>query len=273
MADPIIDKLRKLFALADESSGAGEHERNAAAAQAAKLMAKYDIDQAEVGSDPDSPASRAGLRVWRSLSRNELWIQMLATSISLGLGSPVEVLGRQRDGKRQCYMIGSEVKVEFVTRLAEYLIPQLKIECEAALLHRKEEYAANGNRPPALAADFADDPDISALIRPKAKPWTGADTRKFRQAFLKTAACEIKDRIESAYQEETDGTGTELVLRSERDDVNAYMAENDIHVRQRKTQISSQEGYRAGKVAAASVDVTPGAKVASGARHQLGAGA
>lgn len=257
MAEPIIEKLRKLFALAAEDSGATEAERNNAAAQAAKLMAKYDIDRAEVGEDSGSAHGTIGAVPWRTIKRNDIWQQLLATSISVGLGNPVEVLGRVGGAGREVYMIGDPVKVEFVQRLADYLIPQLEIECEAALLARKESYAQA--------------PRIDGLT---VVPWKAGDTKRFRQAFLKTAAQALRGRIEDAYREETESVGgTDLILRSDRDRVNDFMDDNDIRVRQSKTRVSSFAGAAAGNEASRRVDIQPGSKLGGGGRHRLGAGA
>jgi len=261
MSDNIIDKLRKLFALAEEGSGATDGEREAAAAQAAKLMAKYDIERGEVGEDDGAPRSRAGMKRWRTITRDELWIAILATSISNGLGDPVEVLRyRGRGTDAEVCLIGSDVKIEFVIRLAEYLIPQFKAECERALIERKKEQSR-----------YRDGLEGALFGQPSA--WTGADTRRFRLSFLKTASINIKARIKDAYQEVTDGASTALVLRSEQDDIDAYKEENDIKVRQSKTAISDRAGAAAGAGAARSADIRPNNKVEGGGRHRLGAGA
>lgn len=260
MAEPIIEKLRKLLALADEESGATEGEREAAAARAAKLMAKYDIDRSEIGSADDQLAGNIGAWPWRRITRDEAWIQMLATAVAVGLGNTVEVLAQRcRDTdaiEYAVFLLGSEVKTEFVTRITDYLIPQLTLECEAALLRRKEQYAERRSNEASLAP---------------MKPWSAGDTKAFRHAFLKTAAQRLRWRVKEAYDAATEeaGTGTELVLSSERDELDEFIEEHGIKTEQRRATISSREGQVAGHQAAAKVDVMPGSKVGQGGKYQL----
>ena len=281
MAEPIIEKLRKLLALADEESGATEGEREAAAARAAKLMAKYDIDRSEIGPADDQLAGNIGAWPWRRITRDEAWIQMLATAVAVGLGNTVEVLAQRcRDTDAIEYavvLLGSEVKTEFVARITDYLIPQLTLECEAALLRRKEQYAERRSNEVSLAKQLREAPDPHGLGRfmmgppEPMKPWSAGDTKAFRQAFLKTAAQRLRWRVKEAYDAATEeaGTGTELVLRSERDELDDFIEELGIKTEQRRAKISSREGQVAGHQAAAKVDVMPGSKVGQGGKHQL----
>lgn len=281
MAEPIIEKLRKLLALADEESGATEGEREAAAARAAKLMAKYDIDRSEIGPADDHLAGNIGAWPWRRITRDEAWIQMLATAVAVGLGNTVEVLAQRcRDTdaiEYAVFLLGSEVKTEFVARITDYLIPQLTLECEAALLRRKEQYAERRSNEVSLAKQLREAPDPHGLGRfmmgppEPMKPWSAGDTKAFRQAFLKTAAQRLRWRVKEAYDAATEeaGTGTELVLRSERDELDDFIEELGIKTEQRRAKISSREGQVAGHQAAAKVDVMPGSKVGQGGKHQL----
>ena len=281
MAEPIIEKLRKLLALADEESGATEGEREAAAARAAKLMAKYDIDRSEIGSADDQLAGNIGAWPWRRITRDEAWIQILATAVAVGLGNTVKVLARRcRDTdaiEYAVFLFGSEVKTEFVARITDYLIPQLRLECEAALLRRKEQYAERRSNEVSLAKQLREESDPHGLglfmMGPPEpmKPWSAGDTKAFRQAFLKTAAQRLRWRVKAAYDAATEeaGTGTELVLRSERDELDDFIEELGIKTEQRTAKISSREGQVAGHQAAAKVDVMPGSKVGQGGKHQL----
>ena len=281
MAEPIVEKLRKLLALADEESGATEGEREAAAARAAKLMAKYDIDRSESGSADDQLAGNIGAWPWRRITRDEAWIQMLATAVAVGLGNTVEVLAQRcRDTdaiEYAVFLLGSEVKTEFVARITDYLIPQLTLECEAALLRRKEQYAERRSNEVSLAKQLREEADSRGLGRfmmgppEPMKPWSAGDTKAFRQAFLKTAAQRLRWRVKEAYDAATEeaGTGTELVLRSERDELDDFIEELGIKPEQRTAKISSREGQVAGHEAAAKVDVMPGSKVGQGGKYQL----
>ena len=281
MAEPIIEKLRKLLALADEDSGATDGEREAAAARAAKLMAKYDIDRSEIGSADDQLAGNIGAWPWRRITRDEAWIQMLATAVAVGLGNTVEVLAQRcRDTdaiEHAVFLLGSEVKTEFVARITDYLIPQLTLECEAALLRRKEQYAERRSNEVSLAKQLREEADSRGLGRfmmgppEPMKPWSAGDTKAFRQAFLKTAAQRLRWRVKEAYDAATEeaGTGTELVLSSERDELDEFIEEHGIKTEQRRAKISSREGQVAGHQAAAKVDVMPGSKVGQGGKYQL----
>lgn len=53
MTDAPIDKIKKLLALADKSSGATEHEAARAMEMASALMMKYSIDQSSLITRPD----------------------------------------------------------------------------------------------------------------------------------------------------------------------------------------------------------------------------
>jgi hypothetical protein len=206
---------------------------------------------------------------------------MLATAVAVGLGNTVEVLAQRcRDTdaiEYAVFLLGSEVKTEFVARITDYLIPQLTLECEAALLRRKEQYAERRSNEVSLAKQLREEADSRGLGRfmmgppEPMKPWSAGDTKAFRQAFLKTAAQRLRWRVKEAYDAATEeaGTGTELVLSSERDELDEFIEEHGIKTEQRRAKISSREGQVAGHQAAAKVDVMPGSKVGQGGKYQL----
>ena len=61
--DQILDKVRKLLRLADESRGATEHEAKVALAKAHELMTRYNIDSAMLRMEREAAGSGSGFTV------------------------------------------------------------------------------------------------------------------------------------------------------------------------------------------------------------------
>lgn len=120
----IADKIRKLLALAD---GAGtEAEAANAAARAAALMARYQIEQADVDTlvrDAEDPMTRVNTETTGRLAG---WRKSLAGGIAAGCGCSVIIMRSHRAGESYLSFFGRTSDVQ----AAVYMFGALSTEIE-----------------------------------------------------------------------------------------------------------------------------------------------
>ncbi len=125
MTDPerlrIIDKVKKLLALAD-GAGATPGESAAAAARAAAILEHYKLERAELDA-PDDEAVGADHEIFSRSGAIPTWQRMLVFVIARATGTSSYILRRGRTFQR-LMLIGRPSDVE----VAKYLFSYCKLE-------------------------------------------------------------------------------------------------------------------------------------------------
>jgi len=141
--DRVLDKLAKLLAL---SESANEHEAAVAAQRAAELMAKHQIDLAEVqarasdkgASIPQVEAARVD-SLWEdgedgAQPRVENWHKSLLAELGIAFGGKVWMSGQGK--RRGFYMVGTRDSINAVRYMYSMLERQInRLSREAGRLH------------------------------------------------------------------------------------------------------------------------------------------
>jgi hypothetical protein len=128
--DSVIDKVRKLLALADSEGGGTPAERALAADRAAELMTKHDLDLIDLG-DPTA-RDDVGQEQDRVDGMTEQWRGHLRGRVAAAMGGDYYYTRLGRAATIWHY-VGRPDTIAFVRALTDSLIPWLEIECEAAL--------------------------------------------------------------------------------------------------------------------------------------------
>jgi hypothetical protein len=228
-ASKIIDKVRKLLELADETRGGTEAERNLAAERAAELMAKHNLAQGDLTGQ--SAPGEVGDDVQHISGSMDFWKVTLACAI--GRVSMVDSFYVKRARFAwDLHMIGRQDNVTYVQTLCQHLIPWLEQE-------QKDAYKA------------------AREIDPTVKP------RSFGMAFYEAACYEIQGRCRKLRDSTFEGSGMELIKNEEAAN-KQFMLEKGHNVRPSgKRGHGSARGHAAGRKAGSEADLLPGKKLNS----------
>lgn len=224
----IIERIRKLLELADESRGGTKAERELAAQRAQELMLKHNLDSAELsGQSAPGDVGEDGQRV--EGSQAEWQVQLIA---AVGEECFVTVYWIKRGRFAwDVVTVGRADNIAFVDTLCKHLIPWLKQEAKEAF---KVAQRLEGD-----------------AIKP----------RSFRRAFYASAIREIALRLRMLRRHTTGSTGEELV-RNEDAANKLYLEVQGVNVRpSRYRNYGSDAGHAAGENAGRRADLTPGRKL------------
>lgn len=275
-----IDKVRKMLALAAEDSGASEAERMLAAQRAQEFMFRHNLDALEIEADEGS-GPEFGRDEELIVGMANHWRGRLLASIGRQVNVHVHFRGG-RDRKRRTYvMVGRPDQVAFVRELANYLIPYLELECEAALRQAiaegqtQECWKCHGegvihDRDMSFASRYC-----SACDGVGERP---VHTRTFRGSFYEAATSRIGTRLYTQRREmeraaeEASPTGMELV-RNDRAALESYVEQTfpDLRTGRASRGSYSPGGVAAGHAAGDRADLSPGTKL-RGSQRELGSG-
>jgi hypothetical protein len=225
----IIEKIQKLLALADESRGGTEAERELATKRAHELMLKHNIDSFSV-SDQSAPGGVNDEELFVKGAMN-LWKGPLYAAV----GSVCFVdtvywkLGKH---ETKWMLVGRADNVSFVRTLCEHLIPWLEQECKDAVRIARDEHESNGMK-----------------LNPRA----------FKRSFMESATYRIRSRLHA--QRAAKGVGEELVVHegAANQDYIAIKVGKPRKSRRRGSQ--NLAGHTAGREAGNRADLSPGRKL------------
>lgn len=225
----IIEKIRKLLELADETRGGTEAERELAAKRAQELMLKHNLESADlIGQSAPGDVQDGVERIEGSMAEWQV-------SLILGIGDACFVSGFYTQRARFTWdvtTIGRPDNVAFVKTLCSHLVPWLEQEAKDAFKIAQEE-----------------DETVKS--------------RSFRRAFYASATRIITMRLHALRKETMGGTGMELA-RNERAVNEQHLKDMEIELRaSRKRSYGSDAGHEAGRDAGARADLTPGRKLNS----------
>lgn len=177
--DALVDKVRKLLALAESSN---EHEAALAAERAQELMFKYGIELAEVA------ASRGeSIKVDKESIHGKLdpWRRILANSVAKSVGGETVVSRVPRTWRGRIDFWGERGVAQAAAALYQYLEAQVTVISAIAATTRPEEYA------------------------------TAAQSMRWRKSFCMGMVERIDDRLRdrrAKMEVATEGSSTALVV-------------------------------------------------------------
>lgn len=246
--DKVMDRVRKLLALASEEGGGTEGERNNALAKAQELMAKFQIEEFEL-AQAQGRESLPGIEmeVVAKLSLKDYWRYHLYYAI--GEGVQVDALYAQRGMTKVVTLVGRPEAIEYVKTTVDWLVPQLELEQVKAAAELKESPEWG------LAKRFRNSGEMAAIAI------------DHRRSFLEAAVFAVEHRLSMARRERGE-LGSALVLsdRAAKDEFygDHKPVEQEAEVR---PGVGSRDGHEAGS----RVDLNPSNKVAAEApRKELG---
>lgn len=126
----VIDKVRKLLALADEEGGGTPAERDLAAQKAADLMTRHDLDLIDLAAEDVRDEVGQEQEVVEGMTAQ--WRGVLRGRVAVAMGGDWFYTRDSRTRVRYSYVGRPETR-EFVRVLTDTLIPWLEIEANAAL--------------------------------------------------------------------------------------------------------------------------------------------
>jgi hypothetical protein len=225
----IIEKIQKLLALADESRGGTEAERELATKRAHELMLKHNIDSFSV-SDQSAPGAvgddemvfKGALNLWKGPLYSSVGAACFVDTVYWKLGKH----------ETKWLLIGRSDNLAFVRTLCEHLIPWLEDECRTAVREAKEDYESAGHK-----------------LNPRA----------FKRSFMQAATSQIYLRLVA--QRSASGVGSELVVHEGA--ANKEFLEKRVGpVRKSRNRGSrNAAGHQAGREAGDRADLSPGRKL------------
>jgi GNAT superfamily N-acetyltransferase len=250
--EKIIDRIRKLLSL---SKSANEHEAAQAAARAAELMLKHEIEEAQLGDEEvvedveEEQVDETGQRV--------PWKAHLQNGLALSMGCQMYTHRRYAGagvGKMVCvYMIvGQPSKVATIKYMYQYLSAEVARLADVA--YRQEHLECRR----------------SGVEAPSARSWKNA----FRLGAASTIFKRLMEqRKETHVKAAAAGQGTALVVvEKAQEDVAVFVKKHHPRMRQAAAaSYSSGSGYSAGAKAGRGVGLGGGARLGAGARR-LGSG-
>lgn len=245
MKDKIIDRIRKLLALSESNN---EHEAAAAAAQAADLMVKHEIEAAAL-TTPDNEPEDPTQETLDSSGRRVSWKGSLAHAISLSAGCRSYSASSRGGCKTQ--IVGPPSKLATVRYLYQYLTAEIdRLANKAYGAEHKECVDSN-------------------VPAPSARAWKNA----FRLGASNTIAGRLlRQRRETQAAAAAAGQSAALVVvKNAEKAVDVYIAKNVGRLgKTSRAQYSSRSGYGAGASAGRGVSLgATGGSLGAG-RKQLG---
>ncbi len=245
--DGILGKIRALLNTAAEDSGATEGERTNAIVMAQRLMNKYRIEEHELAKGGKAMPSGIKSEDGGDYKQGRMWIVDVMEAVAGPM--TVDVINRRYVGGSRATLVGRPEAIAYVRLATEWVVPQLSLACDAALIIER-----NGAKNAGVA-------------------WSWGETIRFKRSFFFGATRRLRDRLEEIFEEEQEETGacTDLVV-SDRQAVDDYYASMGMKVRMRAVTIAGVDasGATAGARAANRVDLDPSNKVSRGAARELG---
>lgn len=262
MSDLIIEKIRKLLALADERGGGTEAERALAAEKAQQLMFQHHLDQAALDNyvSPQDIAEH----VEEVKGVNNQWRGVLLFRIGLACGCDGYVVELSRSHSFQ-HEVGRRENLDLALAIYHSLVPWLEAEAARSYKLALKRYAADRE---GLLAEHYDEEEIIEEIGKPIKP------KSFRRAFFDSASARISGRLAAKRRDmEAKGgeTGTALV-RSEEAANRAFLQKQGITLREGKAKdYHSMAGRMHGSDAGNRASLAAGT-VTAATRGELGSG-
>lgn len=123
MSNPLIEKIRKLLALATSDNA---NEAAAAAAKAQRLMVEHSIDASQLGDgQTEEKVARSGEPLITFGAKLPSWLDNLSAGLSR-MNHVYSFIARQSDGSRGIVLIGTPTDVENVRFLFAYLRSEIE---------------------------------------------------------------------------------------------------------------------------------------------------
>jgi hypothetical protein len=249
MAD-IIERIRRLLALSESSN---VNEAAAAAAKAAELMAKHQIDAAELqveSGEADEPIEVKDLEVFGG--KGKPWRGCLAAALAKANACRAYQQRRRVDGEIVVVarIIGTASGAATVRYMLAYLAREVERLCEAEVKRCRAEWAAMG---------------------------AGFNARAFAGSFRLGAADEISRRLGEASESaevtaRASASGAALArIDCTKERVDARSAMLGLR-KNRAIQITNSSAFRAGQKAGAGVALGAGPALGSGSKGRISRG-
>lgn len=252
MADSVVDKIRKLLAVAAVDSGATEGERQAALDRAATLMAKYRIEQHHLDqADADARERDLGIVAedLGSYDQRDWWRIDLAYAVGATVTVDAVFIQERLSGGRvvrNTSLIGRPESVAYTRLVWDWVIPQLygnaQVLASAEIAYRQAMH------------DHTMTPD---------------EITTYLEGYYRGAIAMIHDRLKARQRRDLGAHGT-AIERSDRARLNEYYGEDRPEIIEDDRAVSRDSlvaGWRDG----ARVDLDPSNKVTQPARPALGA--
>ena len=170
----VIEKVRKLIALADADGGGTEAERALAMEKAQKLLWEHELSLLDVDTAPQELGVVEELMHTESALR---WKAELFGAIGMGLGMRAVQLPKPRNTHQfKLVVIGPKDRVEFAKLMTDWIAGQLM-------------------------------GDLNRALRTEMPP--GANTRIWRREFLEAANARVHQRVKAQEREREQEAGLE----------------------------------------------------------------
>lgn len=280
MTDDVIDKVRKLLALADAGSGATDGERDAALAAATRVMARYQLDEADVRAAGTGPARPAGIDAvdFGSYPR-EMWWLLYDLAYVIGQVVTVDaVYVEDPPGVRNVSLIGRAAQIGYVRAVHGWVVPQLQADAHVIVEAERGYRRLRGDFTSALDGLTIED----LIAGPIVVPGLGARRRRdvtldeylsaYRESFYRGACARIYERLSAIHAAVVGDRGTDLVV-SDRAALDAYYGDDAPQAIEDKDRADDIDAMRAGAAVGDRIDLDPSNKVDSGQRAALHPGA
>lgn len=226
----IIERIRNLLELADETRGGTENERALAQDAAQKMMLRYNVKHAELlGQSAPGGVVRDRVSVE---GVHSMWKTYFYHSIAKPSFCTI-ILTTHSKKLKTVNIFGREDNVRYVRLLAEFLEPWLEEECRRSSRKYKREAQESGG-----------------FFNPRA----------FKRSFMESASGRIYGRLES--MRSGSGIRNELITKEDAHNDQA-IAQAFSHLRKGGTRkgSSQQDGHREGFSAGNRADLAPGRKL------------
>lgn len=245
----VLRRIQGLLALASEDGGGTEEERDAAAAKAQSLMLKYRVSQDDLAGAAGRESLPGIEREFLGLfKQGSMWQKDLYHAVSVPVG--VDTLYSSGLRGKRLSLVGRPDAIAYVKTMVEWLLPQLELECAAALVRQKEE-----------------NPRLFTLIEQGGWAYSAAEiaaaTMEFKKSFYEHASEQIGWRLTAAAAREP---GTDLV-RSDKAAMDEFYGER----KPKQVEHSPYDGIGAGAGMSAGreADLNPDRRVGAADNRQI----
>lgn len=220
----VVERIRKLLALADPERGGTPAEVEQAQRRAAELMTRHqiaviDLDDADRGPVGEDDETIDGM--------TEMWRGQLSGAIAKAMGGDWYYTPRSRT-RRTFHIVGRPEVLAFARTLTDALIPYLEVECETALTAALASGTETG-----ICSRCDGVGETRRMKGGGYAPWAqtcptcgGEGTvplspRVFRRSFYEAATGRIAARLRAQRRDTAGAKSTDLV-RSDRASIDRY---------------------------------------------------